>query len=169
MEREFPNNSLDILGVSEARWTGSGQRTLATGHTILYSGRSDGHHIEGVVLIMNRKIERTLIERKPSGSRLLKARFNSRCTKLTVIVYYAPIEDAEEADKDGLCDQLQAVLGDLNARSGTMEKGCVTSTIKNNMVIGGTLFQHRNIHKTTWISPNGAIKSQIDHILINGK
>ena len=38
---------------------------------------------------------------------------------------------------------------------------------ENNMVIGGTLYQHRNM--TTWTSPSGATKSQIDHILINGK
>jgi len=37
------------------------------------------------------------------------------------------------------------------------------------MVIGGTLFQHRNIHKTTWSLLSGATKSQIDHILINRK
>ena len=37
------------------------------------------------------------------------------------------------------------------------------------MVIGGTLFQHRDIHKTTWTSPSGATKSQIDHIPINRK
>ena len=40
---------------------------------------------------------------------------------------------------------------------------------ENNMVIGGTLFQHRNIHKTTWTSPSGGTKSQIDHTLVNGK
>ena len=40
---------------------------------------------------------------------------------------------------------------------------------ENNMVIGGTLFQHRDIHKTTWTSPSGATKSQIDHIRNNGK
>ena len=126
--REFHNYSLDILGVSEARWTGSGQRTLASGHTILYSGRLDGHHTEGLALIMNRKMGKTLIEWKPSGSRLLKGRFNSKYTKLTVIVCYAAIDDAVEADKDAFYDQLQAVtdevqthdllivLGDLNAR-----------------------------------------------------
>ena len=100
--REFQNYGLDILGVCEARWTGSGQRALASGHTILYSGRLDGHHTDGVALIMSREKERTLIEWKPSGPRLLKARFNSKYTKytkLTVIVCYAPTEDAEEQTK----------------------------------------------------------------------
>ena len=39
----------------------------------------------------------------------------------------------------------------------------------NGMVIGGTIFQHKDIHKYTWISPNGIHKNQIDHILINLK
>ena len=55
---------------------------------------------------MCRKMERILIEWKPSGSRLLKGRLNSNYTKLTVIVCYAPIEDAAEADKDAFNDQL---------------------------------------------------------------
>ena len=40
---------------------------------------------------------------------------------------------------------------------------------KNDPVIGGTLFQHKTIHKLTWISPDGRTESQIDHILVNGK
>ena len=60
--REFQNYGIDILGVREVRWTGSGQRALASGHTILYSGRLDGHHTEGVALIMSREKERTRIE-----------------------------------------------------------------------------------------------------------
>ena len=195
--REFQNYGLDILGVCETRWTGSGQRALASGHTIPYSGRLDGHHTEGVALIMSREKEKTLIEWKPSGPRLLNARFNS---KFTVIVCYAPTEDAEEADKDAFYDQLQAVtdevpthdlvmvLGDLNARPGNNNIGRDRvmgkhgiGTIndngerlchfceENNKVIGGILFQQRDIHKTTWTSPSGTTKSQIDHILINGK
>ena len=36
-------------------------------------------------------------------------------------------------------------------------------------MIGGTLFQHKTIHKPTWRSPEGMHESQIDHILINEK
>ncbi|VDP49875.1 unnamed protein product [Schistosoma margrebowiei] len=34
------------------------------------------------------------------------------------------------------------------------------------LVIGDTIFQHKYIHKTTWISPDHFTQSQIDHICI---
>ena len=37
----------------------------------------------------------------------------------------------------------------------------------NNLVIGGTIFPHRDIHKLTWNSPNRRDKNQIDHLMIN--
>ena len=58
------------------------------------------------------------------------ARFNSKYTKLAVIICYAPIEDAEEVHKDVFYDQLQqavqevpshdvlCVIGDFNSRVG---------------------------------------------------
>ena len=39
----------------------------------------------------------------------------------------------------------------------------------NDLLIGGTIFQHKLIHKLTWKSPDDKTESQIDHILINGK
>ena len=36
------------------------------------------------------------------------------------------------------------------------------------LVIGGTLFPHRDIHKMTWYSSNEREKNQIDHFMING-
>ena len=40
---------------------------------------------------------------------------------------------------------------------------------ENNLIIGGTLFMHRNIHKLNWTSPDRRTQSQINHIIINRK
>ena len=196
--KEFDSYNLDILGVSEVRWTGTGKRRLASGHTIVFSGRSDDQHSEGVALLLNRKTEKALLEWKPFGSRLLKARFHSKYTKLSVLVCYAPTEDANAEVKDAFYDQLQTamesvhahdmllILGDLNAKVGSDNTGREhvmgkhgIGTIndngerladfceENNLLIGGTLFQHKHIHKTTWTSPDGTTKNQIDHVIIN--
>ncbi|XP_068716885.1 uncharacterized protein [Montipora capricornis] len=80
------------------------------------------------------------------------------------------------------------VIGDLNAKVGAdnvnyeraMGKhGCGTMNnngerladfcLNNDLVIGGTIFPHKNIHKLTWRSPNGRSLNQINHIIINGK
>ena len=39
----------------------------------------------------------------------------------------------------------------------------------NQLVIGGSIFPHRRIHKATWISPNHITKNKIDHICISRK
>ena len=196
--KEFDNYNLDILGVSEVRWTGTGKRRLASGHTIVFSGRSDDQHSEGVALLLNRKTEKALLEWKPFGSRLLKARFHSKYTKLSVLVCYAPTEDANAEVKDAFYDQLQTavesvhahdmllILGDLNAKVGSDNTGrehvigkhgigtfndngerLADFCEENNLLIGGTLFQHKHIHKTTWTSPDETTKNQIDHVIIN--
>ena len=51
---EMKRYNIDILGVSESRWTGSGRITTNTGETVLYSGRDDQQHREGVAIIVAR-------------------------------------------------------------------------------------------------------------------
>ncbi|XP_060579659.1 craniofacial development protein 2-like [Ruditapes philippinarum] len=200
IEREMHKYNIQILGVSESRWTGNGMITTNSQNTIVYSGREDNNHREGVAIIMTPHAKKSLIEWLPINERLITARFNGRHVKTSIIVCYAPTNDAEEDSKDNFYQQLQTaidkvpvhdillIIGDLNAKVGCSNEGREKSMGKygcgtinengerladicelNNCVIGGTLFQHKEIHKKTWISPNGRDSNQIDHIIINGK
>jgi hypothetical protein len=40
---------------------------------------------------------------------------------------------------------------------------------REDMVIDGTLFPHKNPHKVTWMSPDYNTENQIDHFAISGK
>ena len=200
--KEFDDYRLEILGVCESRLTGSDKKRLQTGHSFIYSGRKDDIHEQGVGLLLSPEVSKSLLDWKPLGPRMLRARFNSRYTKLTVIVCYAPTEEAEEDMKDGFYEQLQAavedvkmhdmllIIGDFNARTGNTNTGRESVIGRhglrshllndngdrmcgfcesNRLVVGSTLFQHRDIHKITWVSPDGNTKAQLDHILINNK
>jgi hypothetical protein len=43
----------------------------------------------------------------------------------------------------------------------------VNFATSKNLVVNLMMFQHRNIHKYTWISPDGQTHNQIDHILVD--
>ena len=76
---------LDVLGISECRWTGFGKVKLRTGETVIYSGREDGLHRNGVAIMMSSFAEKTLMEWKPINDRIIIARFYSKFIKLTII------------------------------------------------------------------------------------
>ncbi|GFR58180.1 craniofacial development protein 2 [Elysia marginata] len=78
------------------------------------------------------------------------------------------------------------VMGDLNAKVGPDNTGFEEYTgkhglgvrnkngerflefcIENNLVIGGTTFRQKDIHKKTWNSPDGKTRNQIDLAAIN--
>lgn len=37
------------------------------------------------------------------------------------------------------------------------------------MVISSIIFHHKNIHKQTWVSPDGRMRNQIDHVVVDSR
>ena len=111
---EMRRYNLHILGISESRWTGSGRLITDDKETVLYSGREDNHHSEGVALILKKGMENKLLEWKPINSRLLTARFKGRHNNLTILQCYAPTNDSEDNTKDAFYEQLQSEIISTN-------------------------------------------------------
>ena len=99
--------------------------------------------------------------------------------------FYTNLQD--QIDKTPQHDIL-IVMGDFNAKVGADNIGYETCMgceglgdrndngqrfsdlcLENGLVIGGTVFQHKDIHKSTWLSPDGRTSNQIDHIAISRK
>ena len=104
------NYNIDILGISECRWTGFGNIQTNTGENIIYSGREDGQHRNGVAIIMSKRTTKALLSWEPLNDRIITARFYSRFIKTTVIQVYAPTNEADEEAKTEFYEQLQQSL-----------------------------------------------------------
>ena len=53
-------------------------------------------------------------------------------------------------------------IGDINENGELFADFCC----HNDLVIGGTTFPHKDIHKTTWTLPDMRTRNQIDHITV---
>lgn len=83
---------------------------------------------------------------------------------------------------------LKILIGDMNAKIGREEeyknvtggkskhlvsnengKILIQFAEENNLKIRSTAYDHKDIYKETWISPDGRTKNQIDHIIVENK
>ena len=71
------NYRLSILGISELRWTGSGQRRLISGELLLFSEHENAPHTQGVVLMPSRTDQKALVGWEGHGSQIITATFHT--------------------------------------------------------------------------------------------
>ncbi|KAK1785456.1 hypothetical protein P4O66_018823 [Electrophorus voltai] len=177
------------------RWTGSG-KIVSDGKSVLYSGHEE-HHIHGVGLVLSKKASCALLGWKPVNDRIITTRFQSRHAKTSIIQVYIPPEDYDDNQKDMFYGLLQdtideihdvkLLIGDFNAQitddclglenvigphsSGqqTNDNGerLLSFSNMNNFCIGNTYLRHKNIHKKTWRSPDGATYNDFDFTCIS--
>jgi len=59
--KEMDRYNISLLGMSEVRWTGTGKQRLNSGEVMIWSGRSDNIHHEGVALLVSKKHANTIL------------------------------------------------------------------------------------------------------------
>jgi hypothetical protein len=72
--------------------------------------------------------------------------------------------------KVGREDSFKLTIGNESLHEMSNDNGArvLNIVISKNLTVKGTMFPHCNIHKYTWISPDGNTQNQIDHILLDG-
>jgi hypothetical protein len=199
---EMRRYNIAILGITESRWTGTGQLRLQTGELVLYSGlvTDNAPHQEGVAFMLSKEAQKALVSWNPVSSRIISAIFKTSVKRINmrIVLCYAPTNDAPDEDKNDFYEALEAaqletrttviriVMGDMNAKVGSDNTGyelvmgkhglgemnnngrrLADFALEHDMVVGGTIFPHKAVHKATWISPDHHTENQIDHICIS--
>ena len=98
--------SIDILGASELKWTGMGELN-SDDHYIYYCGQESLRR-NGVAL--SQQQWNVVLGCNLKNNRMISVHFQGKPFNITVIQVYAPTSNAEEAEVEWFCEDLQDLL-----------------------------------------------------------
>ena len=105
IKQEMPRVNIDILGISELRWTGMGEFN-SDDHYIYYCGQESLRR-NGVAIMVNKRVQNAVLRRKLKNDRKISVRFQGKPFNIMVIQVYTPTNNAEEADVEWFYEDLQ--------------------------------------------------------------
>ena len=96
VKQEMARVNVNILGISELRWTGMGEFN-SHDHYIYYCGKVSLRR-NGVSIIVNKRVRNAILECNLKNDRMISVRFQGKPFSIMVIQVYAPTRNAEEAE-----------------------------------------------------------------------
>ena len=100
--------NVDILGVSELKWTGMGEFN-SDDHYIYYCGQESLRR-NGVAIMVNKRVRYAVHGCNLKNNRMISARYQGKSFNITVIQVYDPTSNAEEAEVERFYEDLQDLL-----------------------------------------------------------
>ena len=88
--------NVDILGISELKWTGMGEFN-SDDHCIYYCGQESLRR-NGVAIMVNKTVRNAVLGCNLKNDRMISVHFQGKPFDITVIQVYAPTSNAEEAE-----------------------------------------------------------------------
>ena len=133
VKQEMARVNINILGISELKWTGMGEFN-SDDHYIYYCGQEYLRR-NGVAIMVNKRVQNAVLGCNLKNNRMISVRFQGKPFNITVIQVYAPTSNAEEAEAEAerfyedLQDLLELtppkyvffIIGDWNAKVGRKE------------------------------------------------
>ena len=96
VKQEMARMNIDILGISELKWTGMGGFN-SDDHYIYYCGQESLRR-NGVALIVNKRVWNAVLWCNLKNDRIISISFQGKPFNIMVIQVYAPTSNAEEAE-----------------------------------------------------------------------
>ena len=108
VKQEMARVNINILGISELRWTGMGEFN-SDDHYIYYCGQESLRR-NGVALIVNKGVRDSVLGYNLKNNKKDLGCFHSKPFNITVIQVYSPTANAEEAEVEQFYEYLQELL-----------------------------------------------------------
>ena len=127
--------NINILVISELKWT---RMVNLTQKTIIYYCGQESLIRNGVAIMVNKRVRNAVLGCNLKNDRMISVCFQGKPFNITVIQAYAPNSNAEEAEVEWFCEDLQDLLeltpkkdvffiiGDWNAKVRSQEIPGVT-------------------------------------------
>ena len=95
VKQEMARVNIDILEISELKWTGMGEFN-SDDHYVYYCGQESLRR-NGVALIVNKRVQNEILGCNLKSDRMISVCFQGKPFNITVIQVYALTSNAEEA------------------------------------------------------------------------
>ena len=105
--------NVDILGISELKWTGMGE-FKSDDHYIYYCGQEYLRR-NGVAIMVNKRVWNAVLGCNLKNDRMISVGFQGKPFNITVIQVYTPTSNAEETEVERFYEDLQDLL-ELNPK-----------------------------------------------------
>ena len=108
VKQEMARVNIDILGISEIKWTGMGEFN-SDDHCIYYCGQESLRR-NGVAIIVNKRVQNAVLGCNLKNNRMISFCFQGKPFNLTVIQAYVLTNNAEDAEVEQFYEDLKDLL-----------------------------------------------------------
>ena len=97
--KQMARVNIDILGISELKWTGMGEFN-SDDHFIYYYGQESLRR-NGVAIIVNRRVRNAVLGCNLKNDRMIFVHFQGKPLSITIVQVYALTSNAEKVKLNG--------------------------------------------------------------------
>jgi len=108
VKQEMARVNVNILGISQLKWTGMGEFN-SDDHCIYYCGQESLRR-NGVATMVNKRVQNAVLGYNFKNDRMISVHFQGKPFNIIIIQAYAPSSNTEEAEVERFYEDLQYLL-----------------------------------------------------------